>query len=343
MSGGITKLLQGQKQPSPPIWLMRQAGRYLPEYRSLRQRAKSFLHLCLTPEWATEVTLQPIRRFDLSAAIIFSDILVVPWALGMGLDFQTGEGPKLEKEKLANIIQNDFTESSKEDFLKKLSPILLAINQTRKQLARDKDLIGFAGAPWTLFCYMVEGESSPNFADAINFAKTHPIDFEKIISILTEAVVVFLTAQKYAGADIIKIFDSWAGLIPHDMKDIALYQPHKKIISAMRAINSHIICFPKGDRHLPDYQKKTTANIIAIDHHTPMADIAISLPQNIILQGNLAPELLKNGGAKMIESTSQQLTAMQNKSYIFNLGHGIDKDTPIKNVTALVNFIRKFG
>ncbi|MDI9313936.1 MAG: uroporphyrinogen decarboxylase [Hydrotalea sp.] len=346
-TGAITALLHGEQLSPPPIWLMRQAGRYLPEYRALRERAGSFLNLCFTPDWATTITLQPLQRFDLSAAIIFSDILVVPFGLGMGLSFQENEGPILEKEKLDDIIRRGFDDEVKDIFLKKLSPLLTAIAQTRAALPAGKDIIGFTGAPWTLFCYMVAGRSSPDFADAVNFAKHRPQDFKTIIDMLTQAVICFLQAQKNAGdnngADVLKIFDSWASLIPQELLPIALYQPHEKIITAMKKIGQDIICFPKGIADLATYQQQTGARAIAIDHHADMAAVQKNLPDKIILQGNLDPALLKIGGDKMAQAVLKQLASMRNKSYIFNLGHGIDKETPIDHVAQLINLVKNNG
>lgn len=343
MTGAITTLLASQAAPSstpPPIWLMRQAGRYLPEYRALREKAGSFLNLCFNPEWAVEVTLQPLRRFDLSAAIIFSDILVIPLGLGMDLQFTTGEGPRLNPQQLPAILAQGFDAEAKEVFLKKLAPLLSSIAQARQQLSRDKDLIGFVGAPWTLFCYMVEGGSSPHFSQAVEFAKNRPADFEKIMDILTTAVIVFLQAQQAAGADIVKIFDSWAGLIPSNLLTTALYNPHQKIINALAG---NIICFPKGIADIPTYQHHTKARVIALDHHQNMAQMQKKLPPHIILQGNLDPHLLRQGGKAMVDATSQLLQDMKNNSYIFNLGHGIDKETPIENVATLVNLVKNFS
>ena len=319
---------------------MRQAGRYLPEYRMLREQAGSFLNLCFNPDWATTITLQPLQRFDLSAAIIFSDILVVPFGLGMGLDFQENEGPILEKEKLATIIANGFDDDIKNIFLTKLTPLLTAISQTRAALPAHKDLIAFAGAPWTLFCYMVVGRSSPNFAAAVDFAKNRPADFKTIIDILTKAVICFLQAEKNAGANVVKIFDSWANLIPDELLAQALYQPHQTILSAF---DKELICFPKGIADIPAYQKHTGARVIAIDHHVAMNAVQQTLPPSIILQGNLDPALLKIGGDQMAQAVMQQLNAMKNKSYIFNLGHGIDKHTPLEHVTQLINLIKKIS
>ncbi|MCX8515701.1 MAG: hypothetical protein ORN57_01720, partial [Alphaproteobacteria bacterium] len=248
--------------------------------------------------------------------------------------------------QLPAIIARGFDPEVKAAMLARLAPVFTAITATRQSLPTNKDLIGFAGAPFTLACYMIEGRSVPGFPRTLAWAQAQPAPFARLMDILTQAVISFLQAQKKSGADIVKIFDSWSALIPHDLHEVALYAPHRLIVATPNL--TPLITFPKGFPHghtdLVAYQQQTQARIIAIDHHRPMAEVAQQLPKDIILQGNLDPQLLRIGGAAMKQAVEQQLDTMAQLAspYIFNLGHGIDKTTPPDHVAQLINIIQQY-
>lgn len=385
MPGNITKLVVANQQQKNhtkttsaptkthhpiPYWFMRQAGRYLPEYQKIRQHAGSFLSLCFHPDWAAEVTLQPLRRFDCSAAIIFSDILVVPYALGMDLNFHETIGPILNPEQLPAILEKPFDQTA---FLYKLQPVFQALHQTRLGLIKEfgpnqKDLIGFAGAPFTLACYMIDGKSVPGFPKTLSYMQQQPKIFQQLMALLEQAIAVFLIEQLHT-ADLVMLFDSWAGLVPADNIISAVYQPHQRIIKQIKtASQKPIIAFPKSlkdfikQQQLNHYQTMTQADIIALAHteyykenlaKTHAIDLAIDLvagfkqlPKHVMLQGNLSPEILLQGGT-ILESEVRNLldkviTSGYSDRYIFNLGHGIDKRTPIAHVEQLVQIIKSY-
>lgn len=326
LSGAVTK--------TAPIWLMRQAGRYLPEYREVRKKAGSFLNLCFSPELAAEVTLQPIRRFDFDAAIIFSDILVIPYALGQGLSFIEGEGPQLEPLK-------NFQELGFKNFEKKLLPGYEALRLTKAGLSRDKALIGFAGAPWTLACYMINSRGDGEFKKAVEYMREKKSEFSILIDLLCEAVAQHLIFQLRNGADAVQIFDSWAGLLSGDEFDLWVTAPAQKIVSRVREKipGALIIGFPRqaGEKYV-SYAKQTGVSAIGLD---PVANLA-QFSAKTCLQGNLSPESLLAGGDVMRLETERILNNTRNRPFIFNLGHGVIKETPPDNVAALVKIVRDF-
>ena len=265
----ILRSLKGEVTARVPFWLMRQAGRYLPEYRATRQQAGSFLNLCFNPELASEVTLQPIRRFGMDAAIIFSDILVVPHALGQALDFVEGEGPKLTALHSAQ----DISKLNFDAFDQKLAPVYDALRRTRAALEPDKALIGFAGAPWTLACYMLQGYGDGEFAAAKKFAYTDPFNFDRLIDILTEATTRYLLKQIESGADTVQLFDSWAGLLPHHYFKRWVIAPAQKIVEQIRKKypDTPVIGFPRGAGVLySNYVDKTGVQGVGIDTQTSL-------------------------------------------------------------------------
>lgn len=314
---------------------MRQAGRYLPEYRELRKQAGSFLDLCFNPEFATEVTLQPLRRFDMDAAILFSDILVVPYALGQKLTFAEGEGPRLG-------ALPDLQNLNPDVFDKKLSPVFETIRRLKKNLAEDKALIGFAGAPWTVACYMVEGRGGGEFVEAKKHAFTHPENFDTLIEKLTEVTARYLIEQVRHGADVVQIFDSWAGLLPAPYFERWVTAPTKEIVRRVRAAcpDVPVIGFPRGaGAFYRDYAERTGVQGLGIDTFYPMEKAAGEI-RGVTLQGNLDPVLLLTGGRAMEEATQRLLDETKNTPFIFNLGHGIIKETPPEHVARLSDIIK---
>jgi uroporphyrinogen decarboxylase len=328
----------GTAQKRPPIWIMRQAGRYLPEYREVRAKAATFLDLCYNPDLATEVTLQPLRRFDLDAAILFSDILVVPDALGQKVGFETGEGPVLSPIDPAGIAALDPGSVTK-----RLAPVLETVSRVRAALAPEKTLIGFCGSPWTVATYMIGGRGSTDQAAARLFALREPKAFAALIDVLVEASIAYLVAQFKAGADVVQLFESWALNLDEVAFEQRVIEPNRRIVEGVRAQipNAPIIGFPRGAAGmLPAYAKATKINVLGLDYATPLAFANTALPAGLGVQGNLDPLRLVAGGAQMEARAAQIIEAFAGRPHIFNLGHGIVPETPIDNVARLVNFVK---
>lgn len=330
--------LQGQgDQNHTPIWLMRQAGRYLPEYRALRAEAGSFLALCYNPAMAAEITLQPLKRFDLDAAILFSDILVIPHALGMGLDFVEGEGPVLPP--LQNLA--DFDRLDIEGFEKKLASVYETLDILRGRLADDKTLIGFAGAPWTVACYMLQGHGGGSFEKARQMAAADPAAFSVFLQKLADVTAQYLCTQIRHGADTVQIFDSWAGLVPAEYFDDWVIAPAARIVRTIRSQfpDTPVIGFPRqAGGQYTRYARETGVAAIGLDQQ---ADIA-AIPDDICIQGNLAPEILLAGGDAMKQAVDDLMQKTAGRRFIFNLGHGVIKETPPEHVAALIGHVRAF-
>jgi len=333
----LLRTVLGEVQKRPPIWIMRQAGRYLPEYREIRTKAKGFLDLCYTPELATEVTLQPLRRFNLDAAILFSDILVIPDALGQKVAFEQGEGPVLEA-----LDKNKLSKMGELNVLDHLSPVLETVKSVRSSLAPDKTLIGFCGAPWTVATYMIGQRGSPDQAAARLFALEEPEAFKKLIDILVNASIDYLVAQLKAGADVVQIFESWALNLDEKAFVERVIVPNKRIVEGVRkrVPNAPIIGFPRGAAGMiARYVKETGVNVVGLDYSMPVEFADSYLPANIGVQGNLDPLRVVAGGAQMLERAEEIMTAFAKRPHIFNLGHGIVPQTSISNVEELVNFV----
>ncbi len=330
----LEKIFARHLSDKPPFWFMRQAGRYLPEYRALRKDMGGFLNMCYSPENASEVTLQPIRRFDMSAAIIFSDILVIPHALGYHLEFVTGEGPKLNPlESLA-----EYRKTDEETMLTHLKPVYDALSLTRKNLADEKSLIGFTGAPWTVACYMLQGKGGKEFAVAREKIYSQPDLVRKVINQLSDTIALHLIKQIEAGANVVQIFDSWAAYAPLSHRDELIYQPTKHIVDKVKAAhpNTPIIGFPKGLGYAAaEYVAKTGVDGLGVDMFSSLAEISHAVGDDVVLQGNLDPLLLASDKDTMIASAKEILSIMKGKAFIFNLGHGMVPHTPIENVEAL--------
>ena len=338
----IIRALNGETLTTPPIWMMRQAGRYLPEYKATRSLAGDFLSLCYNPKLATEVTLQPIRRYDFDAAILFADILLIPQALGAKLWFVTGEGPRLST--ITN--QNDF------DMLgdvKNIDDILSPIYETVKNLSSnlpDKTtLIGFAGAPWTVATYMIAGRGTPDQKPALDLIKSNQKVFDLLMSKITYATIHYLSKQIDAGAEVIKIFDSWAGSLKGKLFDQYCIEPTKLIVSELRKIypNIKIIGFPRGANNAGyiNYTNMTAVDCVAIDSSVDTQWAADYLQKITCVQGNLDQRLLISGGHALTKETKRIVKTLSNGPHIFNLGHGITPDANPDNVTKMIKAVRE--
>ena len=335
----FTKVLNGQRLDPPPIWIMRQAGRYLPEYQQVRKTETDFISFCLNPNKACEVTLQPIKRFQFDASIIFSDILLITWAMERNVRFVPGTGPKLDK--LTSI--KDIKAFAQKDLTSKYQALGKAINKTRLNLPNETALIGFSGAPWTLLTYLIEGGSSRDFVNTRKFLWQNPTEALGIIDILTEKIVEFLVLQAKQGVDALMLFDTWASSVPVSWRSALIYEPHQKLIERVHqnGINLPFITFPKGiGEGLIAYADNVETNCIALDHHTDPLWANYVLPANLAIQGNLDPLCLVAGGQQMKNEISRIIDCFQNRPHIFNLGHGIVPQTPPEHVQDLVNFIR---
>jgi uroporphyrinogen decarboxylase len=335
------EVLSGHRQPVPPIWMMRQAGRYLPEYREVRAKAGGFLDLCFTPEFAAEVTLQPIRRFNFDAAIIFSDILVVPYALGRAVRFEVGEGPRLDPLNTPGKVE---TLAPKADF-DKLKPVYAALRRVRRELDPKIALIGFCGAPWTVATYMVAGQGTPDQAPARMMAYSQPAAFAKIIDALVENSVQYLLGQLAAGADVLQIFDTWAGVLPP--REFARWsiEPTKRIVAGVRAKapDAKIIGFPRGaGALLPGYVEATGVDAVSIDWAAEPSLIRERVQTRVAVQGNLDPLVLIAGGTALDAAVDDVLANYAKGRLIFNLGHGIQPETPIAHVEQMLKRVRAF-
>lgn len=324
-----------------PIWFMRQAGRYLPEYKEIRNNFNTFLDFCYSPDEIVKVTLQPIKRFDLDFAIIFSDILVLPDAIGWKIKFEENIGPVLEQFKSINDF-NKFKEFDKAN--DKLEKVYQAINNTRQILEKDKKLIGFVGSPWTVASYMIEGRSKQDFSYTKKFVYENYDLTLKLIDFLTENTIKHLRKQILAGVDLIQLFDSWSSLISEHEYDDLVISPTKKIVNSIKSEfnNIKIIGFPRGSGLLYEkYINETKVDIICADQFVPI-NLMKQWKNNLIVQGNFDPIVLLTN-EKIIEKKLEYLmNNMYGKNFIFNLGHGILPTTPIKNVEYLINYVRSF-
>jgi uroporphyrinogen decarboxylase len=331
----------GKGLSPPPIWLMRQAGRYLPEYRATRAKAGGFLNLCYSPQLAAEVTLQPIRRYGFDAAILFSDILVVPDALGQNVRFLEGEGPKLESLRSAP----ELTRLDPSATGPKFSLVWETVARLRQDLPRETALIGFCGAPWTVATYMVGGQGSSDQAAARSFAYRDPAGFQQLIDILVGVSVEYLSGQVRGGADVLQIFDSWAGSLPENEFERWVLAPTQRMVQELKARHPAvpIIGFPRGaGAHAADFTSRTGVDGLGCDTAMPLQNmLALASAANVVVQGNLDPLMLVVGGSAMDLQVRKILDAMRGQRFIFNLGHGIVPETPPENVARLVELVRK--
>lgn len=336
----ILRALAGERLPVPPVWMMRQAGRYLPEYRATRSQAGDFLSLCYTPDLAAEVTLQPIRRYGFDAAILFADILLIPQALGLDLWFVTGEGPRL-----STVTRPEEVAALKpvEAIHETLNPVYETVRILSRELPTQTTLIGFAGAPWTVATYMIAGRGTPDQGPAHAFKDADRAVFSQLIDRVTEATIAYLSAQIEAGAEVVKLFDSWAGSLKgRDFDDFAL-EPARRIIAALKARYPHvpIIAFPReaGPRYA-GFARATGADCVALDNSVSADWAAAEVQKDGCVQGNLNPALLVSGGAALEEETRRIVRAFSQGPHIFNLGHGITPDADPENVARMIAAIR---
>ena len=336
----ILRALRGETLPRPPVWLMRQAGRYLPEYRATRAKAGDFLSLCYNSDLAAEVTLQPIRRYGFDAAILFADILLLPQALGADLWFQTGEGPRLST--VTSRADLDRL-GSPDDIHERLAPIYETLRILKRELPRETTLIGFAGAPWTVASYMIAGRGTPGQEPAHALKAPDRATFAGLINLITDATVEYLSAQVVAGAEVIKLFDSWAGSLKgQDFTDFAL-EPAARIIAELKARHPGlpVIAFPReaGERY-KGFAKATGADCVALDNSVSADWAAREVQVDGCVQGNLDPKLMVTGGEALISETKRIVKAFSHGPHIFNLGHGITPDADPDNVTRMLEAIR---
>ncbi len=338
----LMRSLSGEAVWPPPVWLMRQAGRYLPEYRAIRAQVPDFVALCTTPELAAEVTLQPIRRYGFDAAILFSDILMLPWALGHGLEFKAGEGPVLPKLR----DEADVAALDPARVADHVAPIMETVRRVRAGLLAegfaDTTLIGFAGAPFTVACYMIEGGGSKDFAAVRAMAYSQPALFRRLIDVLTEASIEYLSAQVTAGAEALMLFDSWAGVLSPSLFRAHVIAPATRIVAALKVRHpaTPIIGFPRLAGVMTRDYVATGVNGIGVDTGSDIGAVAAMLPADMAVQGNLDPLAVVAGGAAMAQEVSSVMTAMRGRPFIFNLGHGIVPQTPPDHVAALLEQVR---
>lgn len=337
----ILRALAGETLPTPPIWMMRQAGRYLPEYRATRAEAGDFLSLCYNSDLAAEVTLQPIRRYGFDAAILFADILLLPQALGADLWFETGEGPRL-----STITTMDGVKALKPKELihETLAPIYQTVRILARELPKETTLIGFAGAPWTVATYMIAGRGTKDQGPAHALKAADRATFSALIDIITEATIDYLSEQVKAGAEVVKLFDSWAGSLKgQDFLDFAV-APAARIIAELKARHPGlpVIAFPReaGAGYI-GFAKATGADCVAIDNSVSPEWAAEHVQVSGCVQGNLAPEHMVTGGQALIEATRRVVDAFKGGPHIFNLGHGITPDANPDNVTLMIETVRK--
>lgn len=334
----VLQVLKGESFEAPPLWMMRQAGRYLPEYRETRKTAGSFLDLCYNPDFAVEVTLQPIRRFDFDASILFSDILVVPHALGRDLRFEEGRGPLMTP-----ITPQGIDALDGETFHVNLEPVYETVRRLRRELPEKTTLIGFCGAPWTVATYMIAGHGTPDQAPARLFAYREPEAMKKLLAILADHSAAYLIRQIEAGADVVQIFDSWSGVLDEATFEMCCVKPVAEIVRKVRAVypDVPIIGFPKGaGAQLDAYRQRTGINGLGLDWTVPLSQ-ARRLQAEGAVQGNLDPLRLVAGGRALEEGVDAILKALGAGPLIFNLGHGITPETPVAHVEAMVKQVRK--
>ena len=341
MTKKILRALAGETLETPPIWMMRQAGRYLPEYRATRAQAGDFLSLCYNSELAAEVTLQPIRRYGFDAAILFADILLLPQALGVDLWFETGEGPRMS----TTTTQAEFDQlRSVSDIHETLNPIYETVRILRRELPQETALIGFAGAPWTVATYMIAGRGTKDQGPAHALKAENRAVFSQIIDLLTQSTIEYLAAQIDAGAEVVKIFDSWAGsLTGQDFHDFAL-EPARKITAAIKSRypSVPVIAFPReAKENYIGFAKATGADCVAIDNSVSAEWVAQNVQVDGCVQGNLASSHMVTGGQALVDETRRIVRALSNGPHIFNLGHGITPDADPDNVQIMIDTVRE--
>ncbi len=335
----VLNVLDGDVQRIPPIWMMRQAGRYLPEYRALRAKAGGFLDLCFNPELAAEVTLQPVRRFQFDAAILFSDILVIPHALGQKVGFEAGEGPRLtplQEIGGLSVLHSEVDQNA-------LAPVYETIRRVKAELPENVTLLGFCGAPWTVATYMIAGRGTPDQAPARIFAYREPDVFAALIERLVQASAAYLVRQLQAGAEAVQLFDTWAGVLAPEEFERWSVQPARKIAELVRrdVPNAKIIGFPRGaGTNLLRYTEEVPVNAVGLDWMIDRNFARDKIQTRVAVQGNIDPLALLVGGAALDRAVDETLEAFAARPFIFNLGHGILPETPIAHVEQMLKRVR---
>ena len=331
----LHEVIINKKTSTNPLWIMRQAGRYLPEFREIRKNNPNFIELCLNNELATEITLQPIKRFNLDAAIIFSDILMIPYGLSQNVKFKKGYGPSLENidpEKIMKIDSKEFT--------KKLKPVYVAIEKVKKEI-NGKSLIGFVGAPWTLLLYMFNLESPKrnfNFDKIKNNKHLNDDLIEKLIDV----ICLHIKNQVDAGANVIQIFDSWAGLLPEEHLDKFCYKPTTRIVNFAKSLNVPVICFPRGiKKKYPEYSNKVKPNCLSIDYEVDPLWVKKEI-KSVVIQGGLDPKILLEKDEVIEKEVRKYLDIFRNQPYVFNLGHGVLPETNPEKIKFVTNLVRDY-
>ena len=331
--GTIKDYIRGKKIDSTPIWFMRQAGRYLPEFREIRSKNSNFINLCLNPSLSKEISIQPLKRFNLDALIIFSDILFIPYALGQFVEFEKNFGPKLGELNYKNILTK-----SDEEISLKLNPIYELIKLISKDaILNNKDLIGFTGATWTIMVYMLNKKSPKKKIDENIFNYPHQDD---LISKIIQAQKIHIKNQVESGASLIQIFDSWAGLLDEDKIEKYIYQPTKEIVQFTKKLGVEVICFPRNIKNYRKYCEIINPSAISIDYTIDPKKIAESI--NLPIQGGMDPKYLLLDKNDMLKNAKKYLEIFKNHKYIFNLGHGVLPETKPENVKILVDYVKDF-
>ena len=339
MPGLLLDTLKGQRQPRVPLWLMRQAGRYLPEYRELRAQKGGFLALAYDSEAACEITLQPIDRFGFDGAILFSDILIVPHAMGQHLEFLAGEGPKLSPRLAEAALDGLSPDRSRYE------PIYETVRLCRQRLGPETTMLGFAGSPWTVATYMVAGEGSRDQHEARAMAYADPGKLDAILDAVVDETIAYLSRQIEAGAEAVQLFDSWSGSLAPDEFERLVIAPNARIVAALRDRHpdTPVIGFPKGaGEKLPAYARETGVQAVGVDETIDPVWAARELPQGMPVQGNFDPLLLLAGSERLEQRAQTILEAFADRPHVFNLGHGIDRRTPIEHVERLIGVVRAF-
>ncbi|SFE47663.1 uroporphyrinogen decarboxylase [Roseivivax sediminis] len=340
MTKTILRALAGEAQSVPPVWMMRQAGRYLPEYRATREKAGDFLSLCYNPELAAEVTLQPLRRYDFDAAILFADILLLPQALGADLWFVKGEGPRLS----TITTEDDFAALKPVHAIDEtLSPIYETVKILSRELPAETTLIGFAGAPWTVATYMIAGQGTPDQGPAHALKAENRALFEQLLGKITEGTIEYLSKQIEAGAEVVKVFDSWAGSLTGEEFDRYATEPARIITETLKRRHPGVpvIAFPRqaGEKYI-GFHAATGADCVALDNSVDPAWAAEHVQMSGCVQGNLAPHHMVEGGEALVRETKRIVEAFRGGPHIFNLGHGITPDADPDNVSRMIEAIR---
>lgn len=334
----LLRVLAGERINPPPIWIMRQAGRYLPEYRELRKRAKSFLDFCYSPALAVEAVMQPLRRFDLDAAILFSDILVIPDALGRNVSFVEGEGPRLNP-----LIEEEtwrFDDLARA--IQRLNPVYETVERIKRELDPKVALIGFCGGPWTVATYMLQGEGGEKDRARLA-AYTRAAEVDALLTTLVEASALHLQAQVKAGADCLQVFESWSQDLPEPLFERLIIRPTTALVKRLRdlGVAVPIIGFPRGGgAQIGRYARETGVTALGVDYQTPAAFARAQAPTGMPLQGNLDPQMLIAGGAVLEQGVRDVLTAFEDGPHIFNLGHGITPQATPENVSTLIRLVK---